>query len=362
MKHKFLFSMAAVALLNIAGGCINVPNPPAGKDPVCLKNPVELALPMRWIENLGAQVEKNAESTTLDIQAPFSMEIPKGFSAVGSALNAMICTSPYECSLKLSTRENYPGATLSFWRQVITRVLIEKHQFRILEDKGIVTSENLKGWSVTAQRAVKGKNYKYRLVLIHWEGTLYLAELAGRSRAFDAAAADFEKALRSCNLAFWRMRHAADCTNPFLRYDPVQVIPSAKRGLFATSWTPLQLGFIPYAQLWDSPSNVYGLALNLFYLKQKRVGGISYGLFNAVKESYGIQLAPFFSAAEENIGLSIGLLYNAAQVNNGLTIGLITRAEEGSHGVQIGLLNFNSSPDYLFCLPIINFPIFKCFR
>jgi hypothetical protein len=56
------------------------------------------------------------------------------------------------------------------------------------------------------------------------------------------------------------------------------------------------------------------------------------------------------------------LLYNIIHKNNGLSIGLINRAEEGSHGVQIGLLNFNSSPDYLYCFPIINFPIFACFR
>ena len=362
MKHKILLSMASVALLCIAGGCVNVPNPVPGKEPVCLKNPAKLALPMRWVEMFGANVDRTAEITTLDTVAPYRMEIPAGFSAVGSALRSMICVSPYECSLKLSTRENLPGANLNNWRQVITRVLIEKHNYKIIEDKGFKTSENISAWSVVGLRNIKGKDHKYRLVMILFDDTLYIAELFGRAKAFEAANCSFETALRSCDLAFWRGRHYYSCTNPFSRFDPVKVVPHAGRGLFATSWTPIQLGFFPYAQLWDSPSNVYGLGLNLFYLKQNRVGGISFSLFNAVKESYGIQLAPFFSAADENIGLSIGLLYNAVRANNGLTIGLVTRGEEGSHGVQIGLLNFNSSPDYFFCMPIINFPVFACFR
>ena len=362
MKHKTLFSMAAVAVLCIAGGCVNVANPLPGKEPVNLKQPVKLAMPMRWIESFGANVDKTAEITTLDTVAPYSMDIPAGFSAAGSALNSMICVSPYECSMKLSTRENLPGATLRSWRQIFIRVLMEKHNYQIIEDRGFKTSENLNAWTVTGQREIAGKNHKYKLVIIQWEGTLYIAELFGRAKAFETALTPFETALVSCNLAFWRMRHAYDCTNPFLRFDPVKVVTQRNRGLIDTSWTPLQLGFFPYAQLWESPSKVYGLGINLFYLKQDRVGGISFAPFNAVKESYGVQLAPFFSAAEENIGLSVGLLYNAVQVNNGLTIGLVTRAEEGSHGVQIGLLNFNSSPDYLFCMPIINFPIFACFR
>ena len=362
MKHKSLLSMAAAALFCFAGGCVNVPNPVPGQETVNLKTPPGLAMPMRWIENFGANVDKTAEITTLDIQFPFSMELPKGFSAAGSGLNTLIAVSPYECSLKLSTHENFPGATLGFWKHVITRVLIEKHQFVILEDKGFKTTENVSAWSVTAQRKINGKDYKYKLVMMSWDDTLYIAELFGRIRAFEASIVAFDTALRSCDLAFWRIRHDNNCTNPFWRYDPVKVIPFAKRGLFETSWTPIQLGFFPFAQLWDSPSKVYGLGLNLFYLKQQRVGGISFALFNAVKESYGIQLAPLFSAAEENIGLSVGLLYNATRVNNGLTVGLITRSEEGSHGVQLGLLNFNSSPDYFFCFPLINFPVFACFR
>ena len=362
MKQNILLSMVAVAVLGIVSGCVNVPNPVPGNEPVNLKNPVKVAMPMRWIESFGAVVDKTAEITTLDMVAPYSMDIPKGFSAAGSALNAIICVSPYECSVKLSTRENLPGATLSFWRQVISRVLIEKHNYKIIEDKGFKTSENVSAWKVTGLRTVKGKAHKYKLVVMLWGDTLYFAELFGRARAFEAGEKEFDTALLTCNLAFWRMRHAYECTNPFLRFDPVKVVPHANRGLISTSWTPIQLGFFPYAQLWDSPSNVYGFGINLIYLKQQRVGGISYALFNAVKESYGIQLAPFFSAADENIGLSIGLLYNAVRVNNGLTIGLITRGEEGSHGVQIGLLNFNSSPDYPFVMPIINFPIFSCFR
>lgn len=354
--------MAVAALLCIAGGCINVPNPLPGKKAVDLKQPIALSLPMRFVEGFGANIDKTTEITTLDIVAPFCMELPEGFGAAGAGLNSMICVSPAGASLKLSVRENIPLATLDIWRQFVIRSLVQKHKYKILEDKGFKTTENLNAWSVTAQCTVKGKSYKYKLVMISWCNTLYMAELSGSSRVFDATVGAFDTALKSCDLAFWRMRHAYSCTNPFLRFDPVKVTPHAERGLFATSWTPLQLGFIPYAQLWDSPSKVYGLGLNLFYLKQQRVGGISYALFNAVKESYGIQLAPFFSAAEENIGLSIGLLYNAVRVNNGLTIGLITRGEEGSHGVQIGLLNFNSSPDYLFCMPVINFPIFSCFR
>lgn len=356
-----MLSAAAAALVCLAGGCVNVPNPLPGKDPVPVK-PDTLPVAMRWVDTLGANIDKTVEITTLDIDAPYNIDIPRGFSAAGAGLNRMVCVAPNGASVKFSIRENLPGGTLDFWRKIITRSLVQKYKFRVLEDKGFRTPENLNGWIFTGQRIVKGKVYKYKLALISWCDELYLAELSGAAKAFDATVSAFDKSLKTFDLAFWRMQHDANCTNPFLRYDPVRVIPQAERGLFKTSWTPIQLGFIPYVQLWDSPGKVYGLALNFFYLKQQRVGGISYSLFNAVKESYGIQLGGFFSAAEENCGLSIGVLYNAVRVNNGLTIGLITRGEEGSHGVQIGLLNFNSSADYPFCLPFINFPLYSCNR
>jgi hypothetical protein len=290
------------------------------------------------------------------------MDIPDGFSAVGSGLNSMICVSPMEASVRMLRRNNLPGGTLDFWRKVISRVLIEDHGYEILADNGLETTERVNSWTVTGKRIVEGAEYKYKLVMASFEGELYMVELFGSTAAFDASEKAFDRAVDSMDLGFWRMRHERDCTNPFLAFDPVKVTPPEGTGLFKTSWTPLQLGLFPYVQLWDSPSHVYGIGLDLFFLDQKRVGGISFSLFNAVKESYGIQLAPIAAASEENCGLSIGLLYNIIHKNNGLSIGLINRAEEGSHGVQIGLLNFNSSPDYLYCFPIINFPIFACFR
>ena len=103
------------------------------------------------------------------------------------------------------------------------------------------------------------------------------------------------------------------------------------------------------------------LDLDLLVNEQKCVAGVSLGLFNAVKESYGLHLGALMGATERNCGLSMGVLYNLVRENNGVSFGLINRAEAGQ-GVQIGLLNFNSSPDYLSWFPVINLPLFSCFR
>ena len=365
MKHKnLLLTAVAGAICTLAAGCMNTPNPVPNQDPIPMKVaiPAGMKVPMRWVEALGSSTDHTKEITSLNMFTPYLVDVPAGFSAVGAGLNSLICVSPEGASIKFFVKENVPGGTLDYWRKTIVRSLIEKHNYQILQDKGFRTTENIPAWSVTAVRKYQGEEYKYALTAASFGDKLYLSEMYGKSLVFDAAVPAYQQAVASMDLGFWRVRHLYECTNPYLAYDPVLVTPKADRGLINTSWTPIQLGFMPWAQLWESTSNVYGLDINLLVNEQKRVAGISYGLFNATKESFGIQLAPLMGATEWNCGISIGLLYNLVRDNDGISIGLINRAEDGSQGIQIGLLNFNSSPDYLSWFPIINFPLFACFR
>lgn len=366
--NKKLLLWTAAALLFGGFGCVNYPNPMPDKSPVAFKNPMHLDLPMRWVALLGKDVDTVAKFSTLDAVKPFPFLIPCGFGAAGSGFDSIICVNPTEVSARFFTRMNMPGARLPFWRHTILRVLIEQHNYKIILDEGFKTTENINAWRVTGIKTIVNKktgakkDYKYKLVMAIWGDTLYMAECYGRIKAFDAAEKSFDKAISTMDLAFWRIIHQPPVFDPFFFYDNVAVHPQHNTGIWCPSWTPLQLGFFPYGQIFCSTSNVYGLGFDLFFLNQNRTCGISYGLFNAVKENYGIHLAPLVGATEKNCGLSIGVLYNNIRVNNGLSIGLVNRAEEESHGVQLGLLNFNSSPDYPFFMPIINFPFFALFR
>lgn len=365
MKHKNLLLIAAAGVLStMVAGCMNTPNPVPAQDPIPLKvvRPAGMNIPMRWVDELGSSTDHSKEITSLNMFAPYKVDMPAGFSAVGTGLNSIICVSPEGASIKYFVKENVPGGTLDFWRKLISRSLMEKHNYRILQDKGFRTTENIPAWTITAARMYNNEEYKYALTAVSFDGNLYLSEMYGKSLVFDAAAPAYQQSVASMDLGFWRVRHLYECTNPYLAYDPVVVTPKAGRGLINTSWTPIQLGFMPWAQLWESTSNVYGLDLDLLVNEQKCVAGISFGLFNAVKESYGLHVGALMGATERNCGLSIGLLYNLVRDNDGVSIGLINRAEEGSQGIQIGLLNFNSSPDYLSWFPIINLPLFSCFR
>lgn len=365
MKHKNLLLIAAAGVLcTLVAGCMNTPNPVPNTDPVPMKaiRPAGMNVPMRWVDDLGSSGDFTKDITSLNMFAPYIVDMPVGFSAVGAGLDSLICAAPNGAAIKFFVKENMPGATLDFWRQIILRSLMQKQSYQILQDRGFRTTENIPAWQVTAVRKSGKDEYKYCLTAASFGDKLYLAEMYGKSMAFDESAAAYQQAIASMDIGFWRVRHLYECTNPYLAYDPVLVTPKAGRGLINTSWTPIQLGFMPWAQLWESTSNVYGLDINLLVNEQKRCAGISYGLFNAVKESFGIQIGALMSAAEWNCGLSIGVLYNLVRDNDGVSIGLINRAEEGSQGIQIGLLNFNSSPDYLSWFPIINFPLFSCFR
>ncbi len=360
MKKNLLMPFIAFGLL--AGAGCATPSELPDNSAIQTSVPEGVKLPMRRVSLLGKNVDKTAEITTLDTQSPYSVEIPRGFGAVGSGLNSMVCVSPQEASVRFFTKENLPGAKLNFWRNVLYRTLKEEHGYKILNEQGFKTTENLDAWKITGIRTIERENYKYKLVVITFDKTLYMAEYYGKEAVFNANEKAFDDAVDTMNLAFWRIIHGRDNTEPFFAYDPVKVTPKSDNGLFGPDWTILQLGFFPYGQIFDSKSNVYGLGLNLFVMDQNTTCGISYALFNAVKESYGIHLAPLWGSTEKNYGLSIGLIYNQIRENNGLSIGLINRAEKNSHGVQIGLLNFNTDPDYFYCFPIINLPVFALFK
>ncbi len=360
MKKKLLMSFAAIGLL--AGAGCTTPSELPDQFPVRTHVPAGVNLPMRWVELLGKNVDKTPEITTLDTVPPYSLEIPRGFGAVGSGLNSMVCVSPQEASVRFFVRENMPGAKLNFWRSVIYRTLKEDQGYKILKEHAFKTTENLNGWKITGIRTIQRETYKYKFVMVTFDDTLYMAEFYGKEKVFDENERAFDAAIDTMDLAFWRIIHGRNNTEPFFAFDPVAVMPKSGNGLFGTSWTPLQLGLFPYCQIFESKSNVYGLGLNLFVMDQNVTCGISYALFNAVKRSYGIHLAPLWGATEKNYGLSIGLIYNQIRENYGLSIGLVNRAEKNSRGVQLGLLNFNSDPDYFYCFPIINLPVFSLFK
>ncbi len=125
-------------------------------------------------------------------------------------------------------------------------------------------------------------------------------------------------------------------------------------------WTPLQFGVFPGPQIFDSKTDVYGIAADILLMKQKRVYGIAVAPLNGVKESAGIKIGAISSVCEQNDGLSIGALLDATRRNRGVTIGLITLTNE-NEGLQIGLINICTSSKRIPILPLLSFPFESLF-
>lgn len=121
-------------------------------------------------------------------------------------------------------------------------------------------------------------------------------------------------------------------------------------------WTPLQFGVFPGPQIFDSKTEVRGIAADILLMKQKRVWGIAIAPLNNVRECAGIKIGALSSECGENNGLSLGLLLDEIQTNRGVTIALFTLTNENK-GLQIGLLNICASSSRFPVLPILSFPL-----
>lgn len=362
MKHRFMACLAAVALLLGGAGCISQRNMAAGDEPVVLSK--RGMMPMQWVEQLAANPERIPEVTTRDAVPPFNMTIPQGFAAIGSGLRNMVCAAPDKSWVMLLSRPNLCGADNEFWRQIITGKLVEKNGWKV--DNAVEslqkTTENIDCWSVEATKTVANVEYRLRMVVAVFQEKVNIVMLCATAEDFMKHVEAFDAAVDTMDLALWRAVHQRSSTDPFLCYDPIAVYPRSDNGLRHEPWTPLLFGLAPAFQSVGSESTVYGVGMNLFFLEQEEVNGVSLSLLNAVRISRGIQLGVLSSVTEANNGLAASLLYTGTAVNNGVSVGLITRSEEDSTGVQIGLLNFSSDPAYFPCFPIINFPFFRLFQ
>jgi len=257
-------------------------------------------------------------------------------------------------------RPNMYGATLKTWRDIFRRVLTVNQKYNDVQERGFITEEGIEGFDITGTKVIDDVTYKYRIACVLYDDMIYMAECYGKVNAFRLIEDAFDRSVLSSDLAVFRIRRDRSEQYTFFAYDPILVnVPKCRSGLLHPNWFIVQLGFCPYVQLLCSQTNVYGLNLNLFASQQQCTAGISFGLLNASKEHYGLQLAGIASSAEKNYGMNISSIYTAAKENHGLSIGLVTVSEGESIGVQIGLLNFSTSPYHLKFFPFFSFPFFK---
>ena len=158
---------------------------------------------------------------------------------------------------------------------------------------------------------------------------------------------------------------------------PIEVEITDGNGAVKTEWSPVQLGLMPhdYTQIFTEKTDIYGLSLALFGLKQNSsvisfapfcLIGKNYffqtGAFAGTGTNYAISAAPVLNAAELNYGLQAGVfnLENSCdkkykgtkKPSPGLQLGLVNVGG----CIQIGFLNFNPS-GFIPCCPILNFSI-----
>ena len=158
---------------------------------------------------------------------------------------------------------------------------------------------------------------------------------------------------------------------------PIEVEISDGNGAIKAEWSVLQLGFLPhdYTQLFTEKTEIYGLSVGLFGLKQQS-SILSFapfcllnknyffqtGVFAGTGKNYALSVAPVLNAAEQNYGLQAGVFNldnscdkkykNEKKPFCGIQMGLINVGG----GIQIGFLNYNPK-GFVPCFPILNFPV-----
>ena len=159
--------------------------------------------------------------------------------------------------------------------------------------------------------------------------------------------------------------------------NPIVVEISDGNGAVKAEWAPVQLGLMPhdYTQIFTEKTDIYGLSIALFGLKQN-ASVISFAPFNLLGKNYFFQTGAF-AGTNENFAISAAPVLNAAELNYGLQAGLINlenstdkkykETKKPFMGIQIGLINaggciqiggLNFNPKGLIpCCPILNFSI-----
>lgn len=158
---------------------------------------------------------------------------------------------------------------------------------------------------------------------------------------------------------------------------PIEMEISDGNGAVKAEWSPIQLGFLPhdYTQIFTEKTEIYGLSVGLFGLKQQS-SVLSFAPFCLLNKNYFFQTGAF-AGTGKNYALSVAPVLNAAELNYGLQAGVFNlenscdKKYKGQKkpfcgiqmglvnvggGIQIGFLNFNPK-GFIPCFPIVNFPI-----
>ena len=103
---------------------------------------------------------------------------------------------------------------------------------------------------------------------------------------------------------------------------PIEMEISEGNGAVKAAWTPIQLGFLPhdYTQVFAEKTEVYGLSVGLFGLKQQS-SVFSFAPFCLLNKNYFFQTGAF-AGTGKNYALSVAPVLNAAELNYGLQAGV----------------------------------------
>ncbi len=111
-------------------------------------------------------------------------------------------------------------------------------------------------------------------------------------------------------------------------------------GCIQASWTPVEMGVVPPAQIFREDTEVRGLRMALVYAENASLTGFDFALIDArvTGPVRGVQFAGFFTNTQGSAdGLQLGLANGTRGALRGLQLGGGNGAGS-AHGLQLGLL------------------------
>jgi hypothetical protein len=106
-------------------------------------------------------------------------------------------------------------------------------------------------------------------------------------------------------------------------------------------WFPLQIAFMPQAQLMVKEVPIYGLKLDVWHGINEHVRGVEMGIFGDATDFAGLQIHGANVVQEKTTGLQIGII-NRARDASGLAVGGLNQTDSLQKGMAFGAVNVST--------------------
>lgn len=164
---------------------------------------VTSATPFRWVHELGdgmtrAFPKNPLESSSLFRQSMFAL--PKDYIKFYEDREQMKAMSAAGVMLEMHKWKNYEGGSVSFWGDLVRRVLVEEKAFHIRERPDAQLDDKAGCALFQATRQIGSKQYGYLLALGADKKNVYVLEAWGPVEQFEKDRPKIENAVTSMRL------------------------------------------------------------------------------------------------------------------------------------------------------------------